>query len=186
MERLILDVDALSHGSGLNLLPHVELLIGSLPDRAHIERSVYTEAVRTGLGQLLDDWLRRGLVRDPVDYRRLPDGDRLFKEAGSRWPGLSRQDRASLIVARALGHAGLLTCEKALSGAASAVGIFAVDLFDVIRFSVRAGHVMRAAAADLCSTWDANPFSAGRPIDYQGSFEAELAERERSKPLPER
>ncbi len=184
MERLILDVDALAHASGLGLIAHIELLMGSLPDRACIERTVYTEAVRTGLERLLDDWLRKGLVRDPVDYRRLEEGDRLFREAGRRVRGLSNQDRASLTLARVLGNSGLLTCEKALTAAATAYGIFAVDLFDVIRFSLRAGHLTRAAAAALCSTWDAVPHSAGRPPDYRGSFEAEFAEREKSKPLP--
>ncbi len=184
MERVFLDVDALSHASGLSLIPHVESLIESLADRAHIERSVYTEAIRHGLGELLNGWQRKGLLRDPLDYRRQTNGDRLFREAGRRWPVLSRQDRANLIVARSLDDSGLLTCEGPLTYAARETGVFAVDLFDVIRFAVKAGRITPSAATGLCSTWDGQPFSAGRPPGYAGSFDAEFAVRERSRPLP--
>lgn len=134
------------------------------------------------LGDLLNSWQRKGLLRDPLDYRRQTNGDRLFREAGKRWPVLSRQDRANLTVARSLDNSGLLTCEDPLTYAARGTGVFAVDLFDVIRFAVKAGRITRGAAS---STWDGQPFSAGRPLGYAGSFDAESAVRERSRPLPE-
>lgn len=185
MQRLVLDVDALAHVSGLGLLSHIEVLISGLPERAYMERSAYTEAIRTGLGRVLEDWQRKGLLKDPVDYRALArEGDAQFREARRQWPGLSKADRATLVVARVLGDSGVLTCEGELSAAVTAARILAVDLFDVIRFGVRNGRITRGTAAELCAVWDGDRFSAGRPRGYRGSFEAEWAAREDLKPLP--
>jgi hypothetical protein len=184
MQCLILDTDALSHASGLALLAHIEAIIGSLPRRAYIERSVYTESVRTGVSRYLDDWMRRGLLSDPIDYRGVPNGEQLFQQLKGRWVGLSRPDRASLIVARAYAPSGILTCEKLLSEAADHFGIFAADLFDVLRFRVRDGGLSTAGANAACATWDRDAFSAGRPRQYRGNFQAEFDYRATSKPLP--
>ena len=118
MRCLVLDVDAVAHARGLKLLPPLEALIAVLPERACVERSVYTEMIRQGLGRTLEDWQRQGLLQDPVDYRRLPEGDATYRALpAKRWPQLSRQDRASLALARLLGPSGLLTCEVALAEA---------------------------------------------------------------------
>lgn len=184
MQRLVLDVDALAHASGLGLLGHVEALISGLPERAYMDRSAYSEALRTGLGRTLEDWQRKGLLKDPVDYRTLAmDGDEQFRKAGRQWRGLSKADRATLVVARSLGESGVLTCEAELSAAVTAARMLALDLFDVIRFGVRDGRLTRGAAAELCAVWDGDRFSAGRPRGYRGSFEAEWAAREDLKPL---
>lgn len=184
MRCVVLDVDALAHASGLGLIPLVEVLLNSLPEKAYVERSVYVESVRSGVARRLDDWQRAGLVREPVDYRKLDGAEARFREAKRRWPGLSRQDRASLVVAEFYRPSGLLTCEKLLSAAAEECDVFAIDLFDIIRFGVKLGNLNEAAARGACAEWDRDPYRAGRPNGYSGSFDAEVAARERRKPLP--
>jgi hypothetical protein len=184
MQGLVLDVDALSHGSGLGFLPTVEVLIASLPNKALIEKSVYTECVRTGVSKHVDTWMQKGLVGELVDYRSLDDADARFRKAVRRWPGLSKQDRASLLLAESWRPSGILTCEGPLARAATEVGVWPVDLFDVLRFGIRLGHMTREAAAKSCATWDADRFSAGRPNGYGGSFDTEWEARKVAKPLP--
>ena len=184
MQCLVLDVDALSHASGLKLLPVLEIVIGTLPDRAVIERSVYTEARRSGLGNRLDAWHKLGLLKDPIDYKQLSNGEFRFREARTRWKALSRQDCASLILAEARRPSGILTCERLLGAAATELRIFHADLFDVIRLGLRIGHLTSSAAATLCASWDGDRFSAGRPHNYRGSAAVEQAYRDENKPLP--
>jgi hypothetical protein len=187
VQRLVLDVDALVHASRPGLLVEIEALIRSLPGRAYIERSVYhRDAARSGLTPLLDGWQAAGLLRDPVDYRGLPDGDSRFQRIGRHreWRGLSPQDRATLVVATALGAGAVLTCERLLAKAARAHHLPALDLFDVIRFGLRAERLTIAQARAMCAEWDRNRFSAGRPIDYRGAFDEECAFREAHRPLP--
>ena len=124
MQCLVLDVDALSHAAGLKLLPVLETVIGVLPDRAVIERSVYTEARRSGLGNRLDAWHKAGLLKDPIDYKQLSNGEVRFRAARTRWKALSRQDCASLVVAEARRPSGILTCERLLGDAAMQLGYF--------------------------------------------------------------
>lgn len=187
MERLALDVDALVHARRPGLVAEIEALIASLSDRAYIERSVYHhDAARSGLLPLLEDWRRRELLREPIDYRRLPDGDQRFRRLGAerQWKGLSPQDRATIVMAMTIGECGVLTCERLLAAVARHQGLHAFDLFDVIRFSLRAGRFTTARAREMCADWDRDRFSAGRPIDYSGSFERELELREDRRPLP--
>lgn len=188
MQRLVLDVDALVHARRPGLLVEIEALIASLADRAYIERSVYhRDAARSGLTTLLDRWRADGLLHDPVDYRGLADGDSRFQRIGRHreWKGLSPQDRATLVLVTTLDDGAVLTCERLLAEAVRAHRLVAVDLFDVIRFSLRAGRLTEARARETCAEWDRNRFSAGRPIDYRGSFEQELAFREAHRPLPQ-
>src|SRR3989304_6276841 len=101
MQRLVLHVHAPAHASGPGLLSPIEVLITGLTARGILERSAYTEASRTGLGRVLEDWQRKGLLKDPVDYRTLArEGDAQFREARRQWPGLSKADRATLAGAR--------------------------------------------------------------------------------------
>lgn len=186
MQRLVLDVDALVHARRPELLGEIEALIAILADRAYIERSVYQrDAARSGLAPLLDDWRARGLLRDPIDYRGLPEGDARFRRIGQdrEWRGLSPQDRATLVLATTLGDAGVLTGERLLARAVRSHCLPALDLFDVVRGALRAGRLTRAQAREACAEWDRNRFAAGRPIDYRGSFEEELAFREAHRPL---
>lgn len=186
MRGLALDVDALVHARRPGLLPEIEALVAALPDRACMERSVYhRDAARSGLLPLLEDWQGRGLLRSPVDYRQLAEGDQRFRRlSGQReWLGLSREDRATLVMAATLENCGVLTCERLLAVAARHHHIVAIDLFDVVRFALRAGRVTMERARDFCAEWGRSRFSAGRPIDYCGDFDHELARREERGPL---
>lgn len=78
----------------------------------------------------------------------------------------------------------LLTGERLLAAAAGHHGVVAVDLFDVITFGLRARRLTLVQAREMCGEWDRDRFSAGRPIDYSGSFDEEFARREAQKPLP--
>lgn len=154
MQRLVLDVDALVHARRPGLLPEIEALIHALPDRAYIERSVRVEAVRSSLGRVLDEW-------------RL----------------LSPQDRATIVLACSLGACAVLTGERLLAEAVRQHRLIAIDLFDIIRIGLRAGRLIEAQARAACAEWDRDRFSAGRPVDYSGSLERELALREARNPL---
>jgi hypothetical protein len=187
VQRLVLDVDALVHARRPGLLIEIEALIARLPDRAYIERSVYRrDAARSGLTALLDGWRGTALLHDPLDYRDLPDGDVRFQRIGRHreWKGLSPQDRATLVLATALGDSGVLTCERLLANAVRSNHLVSLDLFDVIRVSLRAGRFSDARAREICAEWDSKQFSAGRPVDYRGSFDEELGFREAYRPLP--
>jgi hypothetical protein len=185
MRCLVLDVDALCHASGLRLLPLVESLIDRLPDKAYIERSVYTECIRSGLTNVLNGWQQRGLLREPVDYRKCTEGEGRFRALREkRWRSLSRQDCASLVLARSLTLPSVLTCESLLTEAARYHGILSTDLVDVLRFALRDGYATTALAIQLTATWDTDPHSAGRPTDYRRTFTEEAAFRDGAKPLP--
>lgn len=186
MQRLILDVDALVHARRPGLLPEIEALILALPDRAYMERSVRMEAIRSSLGRVLDEWQSAGVLHDSPTYRGLPGGGRRFQLLGRdpRWRPLSPQDRATIVLALHLGECAVLTCERLLAAAARHHGVTAIDLFDVIRFALRAARLIQARASEMCAEWDRDRFSAGRPVDYSGSFERELALREAHNPLP--
>lgn len=180
-------MDALVHARRPGLLPEIEALIATLPDRAYIERSVYRrDAARSGILPVLDRWQTDELLHAPVDYRGVPDGDSRFRRIGQHreWRGLSPQDRATLVVATALGDGGVLTCERLLAEAVRSHHLPALDLFDVIRAGLRAGRLGTARAHEMCAEWDHNPFSAGRPVAYCGSFAREMLLRERNRPLP--
>lgn len=186
-QRLILDVDAVVHARAPGLLPEIQALIATLPDRAYIERSVYhQDAARSGLLPVLDAWRGDGLLRDPVDYRHLPDGDRRFRQLGDQHKrsGLSRQDRATLVLAVTLGDCAVLTGERLLAEVVRQHRLSAIDLFDIVRFALRAGGMTEKRAREVCAEWDRNQFSAGRPIDYAGNFDEELNRREARAPLP--
>ena len=185
MQRLALDVDALVHARRPGLIPEIEALIGALPDRAYIERSVYHhDAARSGLLPVLEDWQSRELLRAPVDYRGLHEGDRRFRAIGARreWKRLSPQDRATLVTALALEDCAVLTCERPLTSAVEEYGLIALDLFDIVRYGIQAGRLTVARAKEMCAEWDRNRFSAGRPSGYRG-FDAERSHRDGSKPL---
>jgi hypothetical protein len=187
VRRLALDVDALVHARRPGLVAEIETLIANLPDRACMERSVYhRDAARSGLHPLLDGWRNRGLLPEPVDYRRLPDGDEHFRRLGAEraWRGLSREDRATLVMAMTFTDCGVLTCERLLATAARHFGLHAIDLFDVVRYALREGRLTTDRAREVCADWDRDRFSAGRPIDYCGSFDRELTLREGRNPLP--
>lgn len=185
MRSLVLDVDAVSFATGLTLIPSLEVLVEILPDKARVERSVYTEMFRAGLGSLVTDWQKRGLLGDPLDYRKVADAETTYRRFSKKsWKGLSRQDRASLAIAYAFSPAGLLTRDNLLSEAANQAGIFPVDLFDLIRFGIKLGTLNDAQARKICDLWDTNKYRAGRPANYAGNFEAEVRVRDQSKPLP--
>lgn len=186
-QRLILDVDAVVHARAPGLLTEIQALMAALPDRAYIERSVYhQDAARSGLLPILNGWRDEGLLRDPVDYRRLREGDKQFRRLGDqpRWRGLSRPDRATLVLALTLGDCAVLTGERLLAEVVRHHRLIAIDLFDVIRFALRAGRMTEARVQEICVEWDRNQFSAGRPIDYSGNFARELALRDAKAPLP--
>lgn len=129
MRRLVLDVDALVHARRPELLPEIEVLIIALPDRAYIERSVYHhDAARSGLLPLLDRWRADGLLRDLVDYRDLPGGERRFRELGNqkRWKRLSRRDLATLVLAVTFDDSAVLTGERLLAAAARQHRVIAI------------------------------------------------------------
>lgn len=184
MQCLVLDVDALAHGAGLGLLQILEAFISTLPGKAYIERSVYTEAVRTGVSKHLDPWQQKGLLQGPLDYRKIANGDEEFRNGLRRWRGLSKQDRASLVLAQSLDGSGILTCEKPLTMAATEAGVWAMDLFDVVRVGIRIGQLTTEAARRTCQPWDRDAFSAGRPNGYKGTFDGEWEHRKTTKPLP--
>jgi hypothetical protein len=187
VRSLVLDVDALVHARRPGLIPEIEELIATLPGGAYIERSVYRrEAARSGLIPLLGEWQGRGLLREPVDYRDIPDGDERFRRlsAQRRWRSLSAQDRATLVLALAAGDCGVLTCERQLAEAAREHRVHAIDLFDVVRVALRAGRVTVQQARGICAEWDRNRFSAGRPIQYCGDFDRERSIRDGRDPLP--
>ena len=183
----MLDVDALVHARHPGLLVEIEAVIRSLPDGAYIERSVYHhDAARSGLLPLLDGWRTAGLLHDPVDYRRLPEGDSSFRQIGRRreWKSLSPEDRATLVLIVALGDGAVLTCERLLAKAVREHSLPAVDLFDMMLSGLRTQRLTDEGARKICAEWDRNPSGAGRPIDYHGSFDAEFAFREAHRPLP--
>ena len=187
MRALVLDVDAVVHARRPGLVPEIEALILSLPGRAYMERSVYRrEAARSGLLPQLETWQRANLLDVAVDYRALPDGDRRFRALTTQpqWRALSRPDRATLVVATDLEDAGVLTCERLLAGAVRAHRRRAIDLFDIVRVSFATGHLTRSRADEMCAEWDRDRFSAGRPIDYAGTFDQELRRRHAVDPLP--
>jgi hypothetical protein len=187
VRSLVLDVDALVHARRPGLVPEIEALIASLPARAYMERSVYRrEAARSGLLPLLDGWQRTGLLDASVDYRALPDGDRRFQGLAAQkpWRALSRQDRATLVLATELEDATVLTCERLLAAAVRNHRRRAIDLFDIIRIGLGSGRLTEPRARDMCAEWDRDRFSAGRPIDYSGSFDDELRLRQAADPLP--
>jgi hypothetical protein len=186
VERLVLDNDALSHGRGLGLEPVLEAVMAALgANGSAVEKGAYVEMHRTGLGPVLAAWQQRKLLADPVDYRKLDGGDKLFREFDRTWSrrGLSKADRASLVLAVSLAPSGILTCEKLLAEAAAANGVLALDLFDLIRLGVQLGTISEARAAQLCEPWK-DERRAGRPVDYGGSYAAELDIRGRRKILP--
>lgn len=161
--------------------PVLEAVIRSLPEKSLVERSVYMEMHRHGVGRDIDEWQKVGLVDEPVDYRSLAEGERLFRSAPRRL-GLSREDRASLVLARVFSPAGLLTCEGPLSRAAQDLGVYPVDLFEVVRLGLHSKLISKAQARDLCAPWvDKN--RAGRPVNSSGTFDAELAHRDSVRPL---
>ena len=187
MRALVLDVDAVVHARRPGLVPEIEALILGLPGRAYMERSVYRrEAARSGLLPLLETWQRANLLDIAVDYRDLPDGDRRFQALTTQpqWRALSRPDRATLVLATELEDAGVLTCERLLAAAVRVHRSRAIDLFDIIRVSFANGRLTRARAAEICREWDRDRFSAGRPIDYAGTFDEELRRRHAVDPLP--
>lgn len=187
MRALVLDVDALVHARRPGLVPEIEALIESLPGRAYMERSVYRhEAARSGLLPLLEGWQRAHLLDATVDYRTLPDGDRRFQSLTTqpRWRGLSRPDRATLVLSTELEDAVVLTCERLLTAVARAYRRRAIDLFDIIRIGLADGRLTQARAGEMCAEWDRDRFSAGRPIDYAGNFDEELRRRHAADPLP--
>lgn len=181
-----MDNDALSHGRGLGLQPVLEAVMTALGTNASVvEKGAYVEMHRTGLGNVLAAWQQRKLLADPVDYRKLEGGDKLFREFDRAWSrrGLSKADRASLVLAVSLAPSGILTCEKLLAEAAEANGVLALDLFDLVRFGVQLGTISLAQATELCEPWK-DERRAGRPVGYAGSFEAELEVRGTRKVLP--
>jgi len=186
MRCLVLDTDALTHGSGLGLLPAIEIVIASLPHKAYIARPVYKECTQTGIAHHLDGWQEKGLLHEPVDYRKLRGGDERFREIFRRYRGaLSRADCASFVTAESNGPSGILTCENLLSEAAERFGILALDLFDVIRYAVKLGYLTDVAAKARCEVWDRDKFRAGRPNGYKGTYTEEFEFREKSKPIPD-
>lgn len=187
MQSLALDVDALVHARHPGLIPEIEALVATLPDRACIERSVYhRDAARSGLLPLLDDWRGRGLLKEPIDYRRLPGGDERFRRLGAdrEWRGLSREDRGTLVMAISFADCGVLTCERLLAAAVRRHRLHPIDLFDVIRFGLRAERLTLERAREICAEWDRDRFSAGRPVDYCGDVSRELTLRDERTPLP--
>jgi hypothetical protein len=183
---LVLDVDALVHARRPGLVPEIEALIVSLPGRAYMERSVYRrDAARSGLLPLLDQWQQANLLDVSVDYRALPDGDRRFQALTRQpqWRALSRPDRAILLLATEIEDAAVLTCERLLAAAARAHRRRAIDLFDIIRIGFANGRVTETRAREICAEWDRDRFSAGRPIDYAGTFDQELRRRHAADPL---
>ena len=186
MQNLVLDNDAVSLARGLQLQPILEVLMAAIGERkCVVEKGTYVEMNRAGLGGVVDKWMQAGLLADPIDYRRLEHGDRLFREIDRVFAKrtLSKNDRASLVVGVSLKPAGILTCERLLRDAALALDVLPLDLFDLIRFGVQLEIVAEARAIQLCEPWD-DKHRAGRPIDYAGSFAAESAIRDSSKPLP--
>ena len=170
--RLVLDVDALVHARRPGLLPETQALIVALPDRAYIERSVYhRDAASSGLLPVLDGWRTAGLLRDPVDYRSLPDGDQRFRRLGeqARWKGLSRQDRATLVLAVTLGDSAVLTGERLLAQAVRQHHLAAVDLFDVVRVALREGRIVKTRAREICIQWDRDRSALGVRSTTQGT-----------------
>ena len=131
------------------------------------------EAIRSSLGRVLHEWQSAGVLHDSPTYRGLPGGDRRFQLLGRdpRWCPLSPQDRATIVLALHLGECAVLTCERLLAAAARHHGVTAINLFDVIRVALHAARLTPARAEEMCAEWDRDRFSAGRPIDYSGSFE---------------
>ena len=168
-------------------MPEIEALVLSLPGRAYMERSVYRrEAGRSGLLPLLEEWQRVNLVNVSVDYRALPEGDRRFQAltAQPQCRGLSRPDRATLVLTTALDDAAVLTCERLLAAAVRANRRRAIDLFDVVRIALANGRLTEERGREMCGEWDRDRFSAGRPVDYAGTFDQELRRRHAADPLP--
>jgi hypothetical protein len=186
VQRLALDVNVLVHAHQPGLIVEIEALIRSLSDHAVIERQMYhQDAARTGLLPLLDRWRAQGLLHGPVDYRTLSGADPLFRRIGSERPRLrlSRPDLATLVLAMTLDGTAIFTGERALTVAARGRRVLVLDLFDVVRAGLHAGRLSMAQAREMCAEWDRSPFSAGRPIDYSGSFDDELRIREERRPL---
>jgi hypothetical protein len=182
MRGLVLDVDAIAFAKSLSLIACLESWINSLPEKACVELSVYREMVAQGLGPLIDGWFKAGVLNAPVDYRNLA-GDTAFVRLGGReWRHLSRQDRASLVVAQAR-SAGLLTHDILLGKAAIHLGLPAFDVFDVIRACVKLGRMSKQEAQRVCSVWDDPRYRAGCPKDYRGTYDAECAHRDVDRPL---
>lgn len=187
MRALVLDVDALVHARRPGLVPEIEALIVSLPSGAYMERSVYRrEAARSGLLPLLEGWQRAHLLDATVDYRALPDRDRRFHSLTTRpqWRGLSRPDRATIVLTTEIEDAAVMTCERLLAAAVRAHHCRAIDLFDIIRIAFGSGRLTQARAREMCAEWDHDRFSAGRPIDYAGNFDEELRRRHAADPHP--
>lgn len=183
MRCLILDVDGLSHSKGLGLLPYVESLIQSLPDRSRLDLLRYRKMVGANFGPMLNQWMRAGLLGEPIDYRRFEDGDERFVALSRRWDGLSRDDITSLIIGEKFRPCALLTYDTLLATACRALSILPIDLFDVILFSLKSGLLTDAQARAICAPWEADAFRAGRPPDYRG-FDAEREFRARNNPWP--
>jgi hypothetical protein len=88
------------------------------------------------------------------------------------------------VLAVTLGDSAVLTGERLLAQAVRQHHLAAVDLFDVVRVALREGRIVRTRAREICIEWDRDRFSAGRPMDYTGNFDQELALREERSPLP--
>lgn len=184
MRYLVLDTDAVVHARGLDLSRVLEQLLRTIEGHGLTERGAYAEMHRSGLGSVLDEWQRTQLLADAVDYRRLDNGDTLFRQLSRklRKRGLSNADLALLVVAVKYSPAGLLTCESALADAAAEHGVLALDLFDVIRLGVRLDILTTTAAEALCQPWS-DEHRAGRPRDFAGTFREESTRRDTAKPL---
>ena len=78
----------------------------------------------------------------------------------------------------------MLTCERLLAAAVRAHRRRAIDLFDIVRIALANGRLPEARAREMCAEWDRDRFTAGRPIDYAGTFDQELSRRHAADPLP--
>ena len=95
-----------------------------------------------------------------------------------------RSGSTTLVLATALDDAAVLTCERLLAAAVRANRRRAIDLFDVVRIELANGRLTEERGREICTEWDRDRFSAGRPVDYAGTFDQELRRRHAVDPLP--